>query len=208
MTLSRFLLPLCALAVFCAAGSAYAQKIAVIDMQECINQFPKTKSEIDKINAEAKTKTGPLDQIKQDMDNLATKLKPLEARIQDSAVSMDKRKAAQAEAQALFNELNAKRKTLEESGGKLQAELYQMRQQMELTLVAEIKDIVGKVAAAQAIDLVYDSSFLPKSNKAIVYIGPNVVNLTEAVIAELKAISPTAPAPDAAPEAAAPKKAE
>lgn len=209
MTIFRLLPSILALATLVAATPAHAQKIAVIDMQECINQYHKTKTEIDKINEEAKTKTAPLDQIKQDMDNLANKLKPLEAKIQDTSLSMEVRKGAQAEAQALFAELGAKRKALEEQSSKLQAELYKMRQTMELTLVAEIRAVITKVAAAQAIDLVYDSSFLPKSNKAIVYIGPTVLDLTKNVVGTLNEGQP-APSPDSAPTAsppAAPKSA-
>ena len=64
------------------------------------------------------------------------------------------------------------------------------RQEMEATLVDEIKKTVDGIVQAQGLDLVFDKSFLPKANKAILYTSAKVMDLTTDVIAALNAGAP------------------
>ena len=57
-------------------------------------------------------------------------------------------------------------------------------------LVDEIKKTVDGIVQAQGLDLVFDKSFLPKANKAILYTSANVKDLTADVIAALNAGAP------------------
>jgi Skp family chaperone for outer membrane proteins len=57
--------------------------------------------------------------------------------------------------------------------------------------VGEIKDAVNAIVEAEGHDLVFDKSFLPKANKAILYTSENVVDLTEGVVSALNAGAPT-----------------
>jgi Skp family chaperone for outer membrane proteins len=61
----------------------------------------------------------------------------------------------------------------------------QARSDMEATLVGEIKEAVNAIVETQGHDLVFDKSFLPKANKAILYTSSNVVDLTDEVVAAL-----------------------
>ena len=54
-------------------------------------------------------------------------------------------------------------------------------------------------AGAQGLDLVFDKSFLPKANKAILYTSPNVKDLTSEVIASLNAGAPASSGAAGAP---------
>jgi Skp family chaperone for outer membrane proteins len=69
------------------------------------------------------------------------------------------------------------------------------RQEMEATLVEEIKKTVDTIVQAQGLDLVFDKSFLPKANKAILYTSANVKDLTVEVVSTLNAGAPASSAP-------------
>ncbi len=64
------------------------------------------------------------------------------------------------------------------------------RSEMEATLVGEIKTTVDSIVQAQGLDLIFDKSFLPKANKAILYTSEKVKDLTDEVVAALNAGAP------------------
>ncbi|MEQ1839282.1 MAG: hypothetical protein ABL994_02635, partial [Verrucomicrobiales bacterium] len=60
------------------------------------------------------------------------------------------------------------------------------------------------IVEAQGLDLVFDKSFLPKANKAILYTSSNVKDLTVEIVKTLNAGAPAGSAPAASPAADAP----
>jgi Skp family chaperone for outer membrane proteins len=66
---------------------------------------------------------------------------------------------------------------------------------MEATLVEEIKKTVDTIVEAQGLDLVFDKSFLPKANKAILYTSSKVKDLTAEVVSTLNAGAPASATP-------------
>lgn len=205
------LLPLLALvAIPFAAITASSQeiKIAVVDMQDALNKYYKTKVEVDKINDLATEKRKNLDERSaayQQMTNQATEL---DAVARDTALSEGKRKEALEKLNALVQERMAKGKEIADAQRKYSSELETARQQMELDLVTEIKAVVEKLVQAQGYDLVLDKSFLPKANKMILYTSANVKDLTEETVTNLNVDAPAGFVPPtaetAAPAATAP----
>ncbi len=187
----KFKLPtfLC-LAAFalCSAGtnaSAQGVKIAVVDMQEALNLYHKTEKEVEKINAMADEKRKNIDERQAAYQQMTTKMAELDKTVRDTTLAEATRKKAMEELQALAQERAAKGKEIADAQRKASSEVMQARSDMEATLVGEIKEAVNAIVETQGHDLVFDKSFLPKANKAILYTSSNVVDLTDEVVAAL-----------------------
>jgi outer membrane protein len=167
-------------------------KIAVIDMQEALNQYYKTEIQVNQINQLADEKRKNLDERQAAYQQMMSQMMELDAVYKDTVLAQSKREDALKKLQALDEERMAKGKEISDAQRKAQAEVMTARQEMEETLVTEIKKTVDAIVEAQGVDLVFDKSFLPKANKAILYTSANVKDLTGEVIATLNAGKPAA----------------
>lgn len=185
---------LAALVLPIAGASVSAQdapiKIAVVDMQEALNKYYKTDIQVKEINDLADEKRKNLDERQAAYQQMTNQMAELDAVYKDTSLAESKRKEALEKLQALFQERNAKGKEIADAQRKASAEVMTARQEMEATLVDEIKKTVDGIVQAQGLDLVFDKSFLPKANKAILYTSANVKDLTTDVIAALNAGAP------------------
>jgi len=184
-----FSLPLLAVTAFLTA-SASAQEslnIAVVDMQDALNRYYKTEIEVEKINAMADEKRKNIDERSAAYQQMTEKLQELDTRARDTLLSEEERREALEELQALAQERQAKAREIDDARRKASAEVMEARQEMEATLVGEIKEAVNAIVEARGLDLVFDKSFLPKANKAILYTSDDVTDLTEEVVTTLNA---------------------
>ena len=165
-------------------------KIAVVDMQEALNKFYKTDVEVEKINAMAEEKRRSLDEFQAAYQQMTTKMAELDKTARDTLLDESVRTDALEQLQALAQERAVKGQEIADAQRKASAEVMQARTEMESTLVGEIKGIVNSVVESHGLDLVFDKSFLPKANKAIVYTSANVKDLTEEVVSILNAGAP------------------
>ena len=200
LTLSGFLVP--------AKVLSQGLNIAVVDMQQCLNEYYKTEVEVEKVNALAKEKQIELDARKADYETLTKKATDLDNRARDTALSQEQRQAALPELQQVMQERMAKGREIAEAERRARTEILEARQKMESDLVSAIREVVNSVAAAAGHDMVLDKSFLPKANKVILLVSEKVPDLTATVTAALNKDKPAAaeaPA-TAAPPAAAPEQ--
>ena len=169
-------------AVFAIAASSTANahdiKIAVVDMQKALNDYKRTKEEVDKINKLNFEKSKVLDEKKASLKLVTDKMINLQKTAADSTLSEEKRKAAAEQFQTLARDRNAKLKEIAEEERKVTQEILKARQEMEAALVADIHRVMKKLAQSKGIDMVFDKSFLPKANKSILFTSTNVVDLT------------------------------
>jgi len=184
------LLSLLALPLVASTVSGQEIKIAVVDMQEALNQYYKTEIQVNQINELADEKRKNLDERTAAYQQMTNQMVELDAVYKDTALAEAKRKDALEKIQALFQEREAKGKEIGDAQRKAAAEVQTARQEMEATLVGEIKKTVDTIVEAQGLDLVFDKSFLPKANKAILYTSANVKDLTAEVISTLNAGAP------------------
>lgn len=185
-----FLLAALALPLASPALVAQEVKIAVVDMQEALNQYYKTEIQVKQINDLADEKRKNLDERQAAYQQMTNQMAELDAVYRDTALAESKREDALKKLQALNEERMAKAKEISDAQRKAQAEIMAARTEMEETLVGEIKKTVDTLVTAQGLDLVFDKSFLPKANKAILYTSPNVKDLTAEVVATLNAGAP------------------
>lgn len=174
------------------AVSAQAQgiKIAVVDMQDALNRYYKTDIEVGKINAMADEKRKNIDERQAAYQQMTNQMTEFDKVVRDTSLAESKRQESMEKLQALAQERAAKAKEIQDAQRKASAEVMQARSEMESTLVGEIKDAVNAIVEAQGHDLVFDKSFLPKANKAILYTSDNVADLTEEVVSALNAGAP------------------
>lgn len=189
---SHLTLLLAAIALTALSGTLSAQevKIAVVDMQDALNRYYKTDIEVKKINDMADEKRKNLDERSAAYQQMTSKAAELDAVYRDTANSETKRKEALTQLQTLLQERDAKGKEIADAQRKASNEVMAARQEMESTLVEEIKSTVNKIVEAQGLDLIFDKSFLPKANKAILYTSANVKDLTDEVVSSLNAGAP------------------
>lgn len=171
-------------------ASAQGLKIAVVDMQTALNKYYKTDIEVEKINAMADEKRKNIDERQAAYQQMTTKMADLDKTVRDTTLAENTRKDAMEQLQALAQERAAKGKEIQDAQRKASSEVMTARSEMEATLVSEIKEAVNAIVETQGHDLVFDKSFLPKANKAILYTSENVVDLTDEVVAALNAGAP------------------
>ena len=175
--------------------------IGVIDMQDCLNKYYRTKEEVAAVNAIAQEKQKEIDAKRSDYETLTAQAATLDEQARDSVLSQEQRQAAFAKLQEVMQERMAKGREIQEAERRAQQEIIDARQKMEATLVASIRELVNARSAEKGLDLVYDKSFLPKANKVILFTSDKVPDLTEEIIAELNKDAPagaTTSATDAA----------
>lgn len=182
-----------ALSAFGMNASAQGLKIAVVDMQDALNRYYKTDIEVGKINAMADEKRKNIDERQAAYQQMTTKMADLDKTVRDTTLAEGTRKEAMEQLQALAQERAVKGKEIQDAQRQASAEVMEARSGMEKTLVDEIKSAVTAIVETQGHDLVFDKSFLPKANKAILYTSKNVLDLTEEVVATLNAGAPEAP---------------
>lgn len=186
-----------------SVASAQDVKLGVVDMQECLNKYYKTKIKVKDVEGQARSSRAKLDERIADFKRIQVRLGELDKKRTDTALSQEQRNGAAAEMQQLVQEGRAKEKELQDAQRKAQGELLAARQQMEKSLVDEVRIVVTEVSKKAGLDMVIDESFLPRGNKVLVVVTEKVPNLTEDVIA---ALNKDAPAEE--PKAEGEKKAD
>lgn len=174
------------------ALEAQELKIAVVDMQEALNQYYKTEIQVGQINELADEKRKNLDERQAAYQQMMSQMMELDGVYKDTALSQSKREDALKKLRALDEERMAKGKEISDAQRKAQAEIMTARQEMEETLVGEIKTALDAIVEAKGLDLVFDKSFLPKANKAILHTSAKVTDLTSELVATLNAGKPAA----------------
>lgn len=181
-----------AVALLSTGADATAQelKIAVVDMQSALNDYYKTDVEVKKINDLAEEKRKNLDERQAAYQQMTNQLAELDKTMRDTSIAEKLREETYTKMQTLAQERAAKGKEIADAQRKAQSEVMEARTEMEATLVKEIKDSVYAIVQAKGFDLVFDKSFLPKANKAILYTSGNVPDVTAEVVSTLNAGAP------------------
>jgi len=187
-------------------ASAQSTKLGVVDMQECLNKYYKTTLKVKDVEGQAKLSRAKLDERIADFKRIQVRLAELDKKRQDTALSTEQRNGAAVEMQQLVQEGRAKEKELQEAQRKAQGELLAARQQMEKSLVDEVRVVVNDVSKKAGLDMVIDKSFLPRGNKVLVVVTDKVPDLTKDVIAALNKDAPAVEAPKDGGEKKTPEK--
>ena len=182
-------------------GSVMAQgtsgvKVGVVDMQEVLNGYYKTKIEIKKLNALIDRRQDKIKELAAEQKERIKKLGELKKKLDDTAVAKSAKKEVVKEFEKLAKVVAVRGQEIRYRQRKASVEIATARSEMESILLAEIKKEMKAVIAANGVDLVFDKSFLPKASKSIIYTSGRVNDLSQKIVASLNAMAPaTVPAP-------------
>jgi len=165
-------------------------RVAVIDMQEVLNEYFKTKIQVEKLNALVDRRQKKIEELGEVLKPKVVELGELRKKMGDEALSKESRKKVAEEFEALVKEASVIEKERLYRSQKASVEITTARSEMEKILLAEIKIEMKAVIESHGIDLVFDKSFLPKANKAIMNTSERVNDLSKKVIDSLNAKAP------------------
>lgn len=158
-------------------------KIGLVDMQGCLNDFWKTKREVEKINALADGKRNELDALRAEYDGMTSRMHKLDTNVRDSSLPEITRRADLDILKILAGERTAKSQEINREQQQAQTEILKARQVLEARLVADLRAVVSEESSRESYDLIFDRSFLPKANKWIPYFSDKTPDLTASIIA-------------------------
>lgn len=170
-----------------AASPVQAQdiKIGLVDMQRALNEYKKTQQRTDEINARASILQKEGEARGNELKALEDKIRKETEVIQNPELGQPRKEEAAKAREALLKEFGTKQKEALEAGQRAAAELAKARKEMEVELVGEITKVMEATAQSKGADLVFDKSFLPRANKAIIYTSANVLDMTDEIVAQL-----------------------
>ncbi|MEO0413714.1 MAG: OmpH family outer membrane protein, partial [Verrucomicrobiota bacterium] len=128
-----------------------------------------------------------LDERKAALQQMESKAADLNKKAQDTLVSEGDREAARTQLNTLLTEGRAKQQEIMEAEAKIRQDAQKQFQEMESEISEEIKNVSIKVIETKGLDLIFDKSFPPGRNKAILHTSDKVVDLTDEILATLNA---------------------
>lgn len=151
------------------AGSAMAQKIAVVNFQEVMTKIPQTSAVMQKLETEFKDEKAVLAQLEKDIKYFQEKKK------RDSSLMTDKEKAdLDKEIATKFQEYQTKGKDFQQK--------TQVRQNEETSkIIALVRQAIDNIAAKEKYDMVIEQ-------KAVVFSKPET-SITEQVVEQVSKLN-------------------
>lgn len=187
-TIRRSLLALLIAVVATATiGIAHAEevKIAVVNMQQVLNRYDQTNVEVEALNEQARKLAEKSDAEKARFKQLTDRMIALQKTAADTILDEKKRKEAAEDFEIKNGERNDLMRKIQDAEGEAQEAFAKAKSKMEMRLVSVIDKMIKTIAEEKQIDIVWDSSFLPKANKAIKYTSSRVTDLTEEIVKRL-----------------------
>ncbi|REL32402.1 OmpH family outer membrane protein [Thalassotalea euphylliae] len=151
------------------AGSAMAQKIAVVNFQEVMTKIPQTAAVMQKLETEFKDEKAVLAQLEKDIKYFQEKKK------RDSSLMTDKEKTdLDKEIATKFQEYQTKGKDFQQK--------TQVRQNEETSkIIALVRQAIDNIAAKEKYDMVIEQ-------KAVVFSKPET-SITEQVVEQVSKLN-------------------
>ncbi|MEO0413716.1 MAG: OmpH family outer membrane protein [Verrucomicrobiota bacterium] len=180
-------------AIGLTALTAQAQQpeVAVVDIQEIIENFYKTPIEEKKINDEMEPETKPLEVKVAKLREMGEQFKTEQEKLRAEGLSDEDKKAIGQTLEKILKERQPLQAEVMRERAVASQKLVKLRRDMEQRMLGEIKDMISAVADKNGIDFVVDKSFLPKSkDKLVLYVSAGMTDMTDVVIQSLNATKP------------------
>lgn len=204
-------------ACLCVAWCAHGQTVAVVDMEELYLAHPNTASDKKLLEQTRNDYFAERDELRQKLEAMQEDFEKSRKEAQDPAMSDKARKAAEERAGKMRDLLIAADRSATEKVKARQDQLSEMQSRMLKKTIGEIREVVGKYAEEQKLQLVMPAGQVVYSTKALditaavmkqMNIQPATKEKEEAAKPDVVKPAPAKPAPakdkDAAP-AATPK---
>lgn len=162
-----------------------AGAIGVVDMERLIKLHPRSAADREVLETYVEDFEKEREERVKALKALSETFETLRASAEDLSLS---EKAAQEKrqlAQVKFDELRQGERELRETAAQRQKELTSQELRMRTRVIADIKQVVEKVAAEKELDLVLDAGSVGASGYSAVVHADKAMDITEAVTAEV-----------------------
>ncbi len=191
-----------------AAPSFVAQaqpdlKVAVVDMSKLYDNHWKTKDQLAKLKTEQQQAAAQFDQMTKDLNTMVTQYKELDEQSKDPMTTAAAKAKAEADAQKLMAQIQAKANDRNTFGQTVQREFQQRLQNFHQLMIDEISQKAVAIAKAHGATLLLDESGVSLlDTKTVLYSDP-AYDITDEVAAAIEKDRPATTPDVAAPAAAA-----
>lgn len=187
------------------AVSAYAQKVAVVEMDKVYQGHWKTEDFINKLQGARADLEAKVQSLREEGQGLVTQFNGVRERANSPAANKE---AAEKEAGELAQKIQEKQQEIQLLVQRTQAAANDRQNQHRITVMDEIKRIAGDIAKKRGATLCVDSSGRSVNGSLTLVWAADEVNITDEVLKEVNkdrpaTITPPPPAPAAAPAAPA-----
>ena len=158
---------LAACACLCVAMISRGQNVAVVDMEELIQLHPNTTSDLKLLDQTQKDYMAEIAEMKQKLEGLQEDFDKLRKEALDPALSDKARKSAEERAIKAREAAFMAERTANEKMKARKEQFDEMRGRMLNKTISELREIIGKYADEQKLQLVVAKSqvmYVPKSH--------------------------------------------
>lgn len=176
-----------AILVLMAATTATmaAAAIGVVDMEKLVRLHPRTAAD----RAVLETYIGDFELEREErvkaLKELSEAFESLRAGAEDLSLSEKASLERRQLAQVKFDEMRQAERELREIASQRQKELTSQELRMRTRVIADIKQVVEKVAAGKSLDLVLDAGSVGAAGYSAVVYADKAMDITDAVTSEL-----------------------
>lgn len=166
-------------------ASMAAAAIGVVDMEKLVKLHPRTAADRAVLETYVEDFEVEREERVTALKALSEEFEALRAGAEDLSLS---EKAAQEKrqlAQVKFDEMRQAERELREIAAQRQKELTSQELRMRTRVIADIKQVVEKVAADKSLDLVLDAGSVGAADYSAVVYADKAMDLTDAVTSEL-----------------------
>ncbi|MCI5778901.1 MAG: OmpH family outer membrane protein [Lentisphaeria bacterium] len=181
--MKKFLLLLAAGAVWscCAAGPRFA----VIDLRRVFKEYYKSRIAEDFIKQQAEAARSYLGQLTRQLETLGAEARRLETNARNMALDPAQRSKAESEAAEAVRKVRAKEAEIQLYARERKQEMDNLDARKRAEILGDIKAEIGRRAAAEGYDWVFDSSGFTTNDQPAVLLFPEKNDISAAVIREL-----------------------
>ncbi len=165
--------------------SAFAQKIAVVDMAKIFREYYKTAQVEELLKKQQQVYQDYLTKRNEQVKELDKKFRVAFDRSQNITISQEERQKATEEAEKYTQEIKVIRTEMQTYARSKQTELMQLATTKRNELMQEINATIKQIAINQGYDFVFDLSAESANKIPVVLYSNNSVDLTTEVINNL-----------------------
>jgi outer membrane protein len=167
------------------SGRAADGKIAVVDIERLIKLHPRTKQDREVLEQYVEDYESEREELVESMKEMSADFEALRREAADSALSEKAREKAREKAKIKLEELKEKDRKIRETAAERQKELTSQELRMRKRVVADIKEILEKVAKDKGYDFVLASEETAISGYSSVLHFPKAADITEDVLSAI-----------------------
>ena len=167
------------------SGFAAGPRFAVIDLRRVFKEYYKSRIAEEFIKQQAEAARSYLGQLTRQLETLGAEARRLETNARNMALDPAQRSKAESEAAEAVRKVRAKEAEIQLYARERKQEMDNLDARKRAEILGDIKAEIGRRAAAEGYDWVFDSSGFTTNDQPAVLLFPEKNDISAAVIREL-----------------------